>query len=186
MKDESLTLTGWPAVPVFLMLAITQVLTALVMSLPITWLVNHVFSANAIHEIFASDRLGYPKNQYGHATQLDGLKWGDVPENVKDHVRGLAEKEIILIQTIPRTEVTKYLVTLFRELERLRPTICGAMSHGIAWDDKRESLVLLVNLGDFVYAHRLRPDDLTSDPIVTAASLMAKVEPELVNTDALT
>ena len=59
MKDESLTLTGWPAVPVFLMLPITQVLTALVMSLPITWLVNHVFSANAIHEIFASDRLGY-------------------------------------------------------------------------------------------------------------------------------
>ena len=59
MKDESLTLTGWPAVPVFLMLAITQVLTPLVMSLPITWLVNHVFSANAIHAIFASDRLGY-------------------------------------------------------------------------------------------------------------------------------
>ena len=59
MKDESLTLTGWPAVPVFLMLAMTQVLTALVMSLPITWLVNHVFSSNAIHAIFASDRFGY-------------------------------------------------------------------------------------------------------------------------------
>jgi len=37
MKDETLTLTGWPAVPVFLMAAVTQVLTALVMSLPITW-----------------------------------------------------------------------------------------------------------------------------------------------------
>jgi hypothetical protein len=59
MKDESFTLTGWPAVPVFLMLAITQMLTALVISLPITWLVNHVFSVNAIHAIFASDRLGY-------------------------------------------------------------------------------------------------------------------------------
>lgn len=59
MKDEGLTLTGWLAVPVFLMMAITQVLTALVMSLPITWLVNRVFSANAIHTIFASDRLGY-------------------------------------------------------------------------------------------------------------------------------
>ena len=59
MKDESLTLTGWPAVPVFLMLAVTGALTALVMSLPITWLVNHVFSAEAIHAIFASDRLGY-------------------------------------------------------------------------------------------------------------------------------
>jgi len=59
MKDESITLTGWPAVPVFLMAVVTQVLTALVMSLPITWLVNHVFSANAIHAIFANDRLGY-------------------------------------------------------------------------------------------------------------------------------
>ena len=59
MKDESLTLTGWQAVPVFLMLVGTQVLTALVMSLPITWLVDHVFAANAIHAIFATDRLGY-------------------------------------------------------------------------------------------------------------------------------
>jgi hypothetical protein len=59
MKDETLTLTGWPAVPVFLMVAVTQVLTALVMSLPITWLVNHVFAANAIHAVFVSDRLGY-------------------------------------------------------------------------------------------------------------------------------
>jgi len=59
MKDESLTLTGWSAVPVFLMVAVTQVLTALVMSVPIIWLVNHVFAAKAIHAIFASDRLGY-------------------------------------------------------------------------------------------------------------------------------
>jgi hypothetical protein len=66
----------------------------------------------------------------------------------------------------------------------LRPTKCGATSHGIAWDDKRERLVLLVNLGDFVYTHRLRLDDLTSDPVTTAASLMAKAEPELANNDA--
>ena len=59
MKDESLTLRGWSAVPVFLMVLVTQVLRSLVMSLPITWLVNHVFSANFIHAIFASDRLGY-------------------------------------------------------------------------------------------------------------------------------
>lgn len=45
--------------PVFLMLAGTQALTALVMSVPITWLVNHVFAAHAIHAIFARDRLGY-------------------------------------------------------------------------------------------------------------------------------
>lgn len=59
MKDDSWTLRGWPAVSLFLMAVVTQVLTALVMSLPITWLVNHVFSANAIHAVFAYDRLGY-------------------------------------------------------------------------------------------------------------------------------
>ncbi len=59
MKDESVTLTGWPAVNAFFMVAGTQVLTALVMSLPITWLVNHVFAASAIHAIVATDRLGY-------------------------------------------------------------------------------------------------------------------------------
>jgi len=129
-------------------------------------------------------QFGYPKNQHGRATQLDGLEWGDVPENVKDHIREMAEKEIILIETTQQTEATRYLVTLFRELERLHPTVCGAMSHAIAWDDKRERLVLLLNLGDVVYASRLRPDDLTDDPVATAASLMAQVKPELANRDA--
>ena len=59
MKDESWTLAGWPAVPVFLMLAVTPVLTALVLSLPVAWLVNYVFSAGAIHTIFGVERLGY-------------------------------------------------------------------------------------------------------------------------------
>jgi hypothetical protein len=59
MKDESVTLTGWSAVPVFLMVAVTQVLTALAMSLPISWLVNHIFSRNAIQLLFANDQLGY-------------------------------------------------------------------------------------------------------------------------------
>ena len=131
-----------------------------------------------------AEQFGYPKNQYGYAAQLNGLEWSVVPENVKDQVRGMAEKEIILIQTTPQTEATSYLVALFREPERLRPSICGAMSPGIAWVYKKECLVLLVNCGDCVYAHRLRPDDLTSDPVVAAANLMAKVEPELVNPDA--
>src|ERR1700676_4401430 len=52
-----------------------------------------------------AERFGYPKNEYGWATQLDGLKWGDLPENVKDHVRDMAEEEIILVQTTPQTEV---------------------------------------------------------------------------------
>ena len=59
MKDESWTLAGLPAVPVFLMLAVTSVLTALVTSLPIAWLVNHIFAANAIHAIFGVEHLGY-------------------------------------------------------------------------------------------------------------------------------
>lgn len=59
MEEESLTLRGWPAVPVFLMLVVTNTLTALFLALPITWLVNHVFAASAIHAIFASDQLGY-------------------------------------------------------------------------------------------------------------------------------
>lgn len=59
MKDESLTLRGWPAVPVILMLVATNGLTALVLALQITWLVNRVFAASAIHAIFARDQLGY-------------------------------------------------------------------------------------------------------------------------------
>ena len=59
MKDESWTLAGWPAVPVFLMLAVTPVLTALVISLPVAWLVNHIFAASAIHAIFGVERLGF-------------------------------------------------------------------------------------------------------------------------------
>jgi hypothetical protein len=59
MKDEVKTLTGWPAVRMFLMLAFTPVLTALVMSLPIAWLVNHVFAIGAIRAIFGVERLGY-------------------------------------------------------------------------------------------------------------------------------
>jgi hypothetical protein len=59
MKGESRTLTGWPAVPLFLMLAVTPILTALVMSIPVAWLVNHVFAAGAIHAIFGVEHLGY-------------------------------------------------------------------------------------------------------------------------------
>lgn len=59
MKEEGKTLTGWPAVRMFLMLAFTLVLTALVMSLPIAWLVNHVLAIGAIHAIFGVERLGY-------------------------------------------------------------------------------------------------------------------------------
>jgi len=59
MKDESWTLSGWPAVPVFVMLAISPVLTALVISLPVAWLVNHVFAPSAIHAMFGVEHIGY-------------------------------------------------------------------------------------------------------------------------------
>lgn len=58
MKDESVTLTGWPAVPVILTLVVTPVLTALVMSLPVAWLVNHLFAVEAIHAVFGTN-FGY-------------------------------------------------------------------------------------------------------------------------------
>jgi hypothetical protein len=41
------------------MLAVTPVLTALVISGPVAWLVNHVFAANAIHAIFGVEHFGY-------------------------------------------------------------------------------------------------------------------------------
>lgn len=59
MKDESKTLMGWPAVRMFLMVAVTPVLTALVISLPIEWLVSKEFATGAIHATFGVERLGY-------------------------------------------------------------------------------------------------------------------------------
>ncbi len=59
MKDKGWTLTGLPALPVFLTLTVTPMLTALVISFPIAWLVNLIFSAQAIHEVFGVERLNY-------------------------------------------------------------------------------------------------------------------------------
>ena len=43
----------------FFMLAVTPLITALTLALPITWLVNREFGAGAIHAIFGVERLGY-------------------------------------------------------------------------------------------------------------------------------
>jgi len=40
--------TGWSAVGVLMALTVTKALTALVMSLPIAWLINHVFASGTI------------------------------------------------------------------------------------------------------------------------------------------
>jgi hypothetical protein len=61
MKDEGITSTGWPAMRMFLMLAATQSLTALVLSLPIALLINHVFASGAINAIFGVEHLRYWK-----------------------------------------------------------------------------------------------------------------------------
>lgn len=59
MRDESRILEGWPAVPLFLMLVLTPVLTALALSIPVAWLVNRVFAVGAIHAVFGVERIGY-------------------------------------------------------------------------------------------------------------------------------
>lgn len=59
MQDHDLTVAGWAAVPIFLMWVFVQAITALVMSLPLAWLANHIFSSALIHAVFAADRLGY-------------------------------------------------------------------------------------------------------------------------------
>ena len=58
-NSNHLTLTGWPALGAFVTIALTKALTALVMSFPLAWLVNHVFGAGAIRAIFGADRLSY-------------------------------------------------------------------------------------------------------------------------------
>lgn len=59
MKDEGRTLAGWQAIRVFLTLAVTPVVTALVVSQPIAWLINHIFSTSAIHAVFGVERLNF-------------------------------------------------------------------------------------------------------------------------------
>jgi hypothetical protein len=59
MKSENWTQKGWPAVPIFLVVVIMPVLTALITSLPVAWLVNHIFAASAIRVIFGVEHLGY-------------------------------------------------------------------------------------------------------------------------------
>ena len=59
MNDEGVTLTGWPAVGMFLTLAVTAVLQALIMAFPIEWLVGEVFSTPAIRAVFGVERLNY-------------------------------------------------------------------------------------------------------------------------------
>lgn len=58
-RTHQLTLKGWPAVSAMITLLLTKALTILVLSLPITWLVNHIFAAGAIHAVFGADHYNY-------------------------------------------------------------------------------------------------------------------------------
>lgn len=117
--------------------------------------------------------------------ELDRKKWDELPEMVGDHVRTMAAQAILTAKNQPpETDQAQYLISLFRELEHLKPTSLSVASHGIVWDADWERLVLLINVGDAVYLHPLNPGDLTGDPISTAASLAAKVAEELAKDDS--
>lgn len=131
--------------------------------------------ANEIVKI--TEEFGFsPPNPFCSNQAPDEVEWGDLPDNVKECIRNLAEREHA-IQTTPPTEAAQYLMTLFRELDRLRPADTWSVSsHGIIWDKKLEKLLLFVNRGDSASLHRLRPDELTNDPIATAANIISKAE----------
>ena len=59
-KADNSSLTGWPAVGAFATIAVTKALTALVMSLPIAWLVSEIFATGSILRfLFGTDGLSY-------------------------------------------------------------------------------------------------------------------------------
>lgn len=58
-KTDHPTLTGWSAVGALATIALTKVLTALVMSLPLTWLVSRVFAPGAVRAVFGADQVSY-------------------------------------------------------------------------------------------------------------------------------
>lgn len=74
-----------------------------------------------------------------------------------------------------KVPTAEYLHALFRELENLWPTAeWSEVSHGIAWDKETQSLQVLFNVGDSVFACPLAPGDITDDPVATAAHLAAR------------
>jgi hypothetical protein len=58
-KANDFTLTGWSAAGALVTIALTKVLTALLMSFPLAWLVNHVFGTSAIQAIFGTGHFSY-------------------------------------------------------------------------------------------------------------------------------
>ena len=61
MKEESksVKLRGWDAVMATGGVLFSYAATALLMSWPIAWLINHAFESSAIRSVFGGDRLSY-------------------------------------------------------------------------------------------------------------------------------
>jgi len=59
VESKSVTLRGWDAVMGMAGVLFSWVCTALLISLPIVWMVNHVFAAGAIRTVFGCDRIRY-------------------------------------------------------------------------------------------------------------------------------
>ena len=53
------TLTGWSAVGALATIAITQTLTALLMSFPLSWLASKVFGGVALHALIGENHLSF-------------------------------------------------------------------------------------------------------------------------------
>lgn len=56
---KSVTMRGWDAVLGMAGVLLSWTGTALLMSFPIAWVVNHVFAPGAIRAVFGGDRLRY-------------------------------------------------------------------------------------------------------------------------------
>lgn len=59
VESKSVSLRGWDAVMAMAGALLSSAGTALLISLPISWLINHAFAPGAIRAVFGGDRLTY-------------------------------------------------------------------------------------------------------------------------------
>jgi hypothetical protein len=116
---------------------------------------------------------GYPEGELNEEGSW-GKGWDELPDKAKDHLRETAAQEVEAM-SVPQSQIERYLTTMLRELDRLRPAASyGVAAHGLLWDKTWERLLLVLNVGDAVSLYPLRHGDLTIDPIATAMSLADK------------
>jgi hypothetical protein len=74
---------------------------------------------------------------------------------------------------MPTTKID-YVTALIREIDRRFPST-GITNHAVTWESVEgigDVLVLLVNVGDHVWPHRINPADLSDDPAETAEKIV--------------